>query len=385
MKDLALLKRITDIRDDLIESAYLPTAVPLPTPRPRVIHAALLGRIAVAAAACIVSCGVLIGIGVPVFQNWVIPALSGTDTETEEVTEPAEDGTQPDQEDNAEKIRLSVEVNPQVVKPGETVEITIAIVECHVEIVALFDPILTYGTIPVSREVLSYEPEHKYVSSSKPFHYTLTIPENAPAGEYDLSVECVGMDTTVTFEKVLTVELNDGAYVNPYVWITSEMGTIYPLMWEYGGRYVYTKDNMDADRSWSYSMMDGVGYMYSTSKAPTTLSTVVWSNNIKVYYADSVLDNGYVLVYDEEGKKIGYKKLNEISELESGIYYFAINGSYYGTDHTEEVLTAAKNIDEAWGDGLPKMQEEVYKALEEDPMALTDQTYCEHMLRVIIP
>ena len=383
MKDLSLMKRITDIRDDLIENAYLPLAVPLPTPRPRFSHMSLLGRLAIAAAACIVSLGVIVGVGIPAYTNWIKPALSGTDTETEEASEPAEDGTE---KDSAEMIRLSLEVIPEVVKPGETVEIRITIEECHVEMVALTAPILTYGTIPVSSEVFSYESEYKYANNTKPVHYTLTIPENAPAGEYDLSQECVGLETTVTFEKVLTVTERDDAKDNTHLWISSENGTVSPLLWVYASREVYVWDDPSAYEFWGYSYGDGIGYMDYPSAKLDELPTTVWSEDLIFYNEGEVRENPEITVYDLDGNVIAYKRRSEIADiLESGIYYFCISDSYYGDDHFEEAMEVAKSIAEAYQEDVTEMQSLVVAELDKDPYAFRDKYYCEHVFRVIIP
>ena len=410
MKELTRMKRITNLRDDLIEEAYLSDAIPvipvssfLPTPASGFVmgHAA---KIAAAAVAGVLSVGVLVGAGLLAYKEWrepIVPPPVTTETTSDETQEPiteppthAEEtesrkeepvtDTEPVTETATEtepdtEIQLDVELQPETIQPGETVTVTVtAVVPAELEWVPCFSVYFTYGTVPVSKDILCY------ASEDGADVFTVTIPQNAPAGAYDLTVVCEGVGHTKLFEKVLTVLPSDETAVNPHVRITSGTNTVYPLQWEYGGRYVYAKDDIDAAKSWSYMFSDGVGYMDYSLNDPTTLPTVVWSNEVTVYYADSVLESGYFLVYDEEGKGIGYKELNDI-ELESGIYYFAIKGSYYGTDHTQEVLEAAKKIDDMWADEQPIMQEEVYKELEKDPLAFVDKTYCEHMIRVIIP
>ena len=383
MKDLSLMKRITDIRDDLIENAYIPTAVALPMPTPP--HGAMPGRFAVAAAACIVCLGVIVGLGIPAYRNWIEPALSGTDTEAEESSEPAEEGTEMDSADNAEKIRLSVEVIPEVVKPGETVEIRITIVECHVEMVALLNPILTYGSPHVTSEVFSYTTQYMNHDQT-PFAFTLSIPENAPAGAYDLSIECAGLGTAVTFEKVLTVTERDDAKDNTHLWISTENGTVSPLLWIYASREVYVTDDPSAYEFWGYSYADGIGYMDYPSANLDKLPTVVWSEDLIFYDEGEVSENPVITVYDLTGNVIASAKRARIADvLESGIYYFCISDSYYGADHFEEALEVAKSIAEAYGEDVTEMQNLISAELDKDPYAFTDKYYCEHVFRVIIP
>ena len=392
MKKLTLMKRITGLRDDFIEEAYLTEAIPIIPVQPP-LRTPVFGyatKIAAAAVAGTVSIGILVGVGLTAYKQWgspVVPSPITTETtvhETEPGTEPdTEPGTEPDTEPDTEtdaEIHLEVEISPEAVQSGETVKVTItAHVPTALEWMPRLSVYFTYGTVPVSKDILCY------TSEDGADVFTVAIPQNAPTGAYDLTVVCEGSAQTKLFEKVLTVLPSDETVVNPNAWITSGTDTVYPLQWEYGGRYVYAKDDIDADKSWSYMFSDGLGYMDYSQNDPTTLPTVVWSNEVTVYYADSVLESGYFLVYDEEGKDIGYKELNDISDLESGIYYFAIKGSYYGTDHTQEVLEAAKRMDVMWAGEQPIMQEQVYKELEKNPLAFVDKTYCEHMIRVIIP
>lgn len=93
-----------------------------------------------------------------------------------------------------------------------------------------------------------------------------------------------------------------------------------------------------------------------------------------------------ITVYDLDGNEIVDARRSEIAAaLESGIYYFSISDSYYGTDHLEEVLELAKSIDEAYSENVTAMQDLVAEELEKDPYAFTDKYYCDHMFRVIIP
>ena len=377
MNDLTLMKRLTDIRDDLIEDAYLPSAVPLPSPRPRALHMALLGKIAVAAAACVVTVGVIVGIGAPMFKNWIIPALSGTDTETAEATETeAEDTTA------TEKIEFSVVVRPETAKPGDTVEIEVVTENHDLEWDPIFSLYLTYGTIPVSRDVFSYEAQLQ----KAPFTFTFAVPENAPIGQYDLSLVSAGTDQAVCFEKALTVEASDKAASNPYVWFTSKTDTVSPLLWNYAWREVSVFDDPDQYECWGYVYADGRGYLDSSLARPEELPTVVWSEDMIVYHEGEVMKDPELSVYNADGDQLGRVKQSELlSELKSGIYYLGLFDSYYGTDHTDEVMQLAREIDAAWSDIETAMQDLVREEFEKDPNVFKDRYYCEHMLRVIIP
>lgn len=186
MKDLAMMKRLTNLRDDFIEEAYLPDPVPVVPVKPRrtlpILGTPLapVGRIAAASVAGIAVLGVIFGIA--------LPALKEGDETVGESYETASGLSSEALTDTAEtdltETNILIDVQPQTVHPGDTVQITMLDPDDR-KVTNGFDLCFTYATVPVRRDLLAYVPE----SESDPYVYTVTIPENAPVGQYDLTVE----------------------------------------------------------------------------------------------------------------------------------------------------------------------------------------------------
>ena len=102
MKKLTLMKRITDLRDDFIEDAYLPEAVPVLPVKPRRtipvlgIPFAMAGKIAAASLAGIAVIGVVLGIAIPALRDMEptmeeTPAISDVPSDKIDTDDPYED------------------------------------------------------------------------------------------------------------------------------------------------------------------------------------------------------------------------------------------------------------------------------------------------------
>ena len=130
MRKLTMMKRITDLRDDFIEEAYLPEAIPALPVKPRRtipvlgIPFALAGKIAAASVAGIALIGVVFGIAIPALREMIPPmgenpAVSDMPSDELDPDDPYED-TEP-----ASNGEIRVTITPKLARPGETVEILI--------------------------------------------------------------------------------------------------------------------------------------------------------------------------------------------------------------------------------------------------------------------
>jgi hypothetical protein len=375
MNELNLLKRITYIRDDLIEEAFLPNAVPVAPVRPRGLLWGVAAKVAAACTVGVISLGLFLGLGLPAYREW---REQMTTDETEQET-PAESASETEP---PVTVDFEVEVTPTVVRAGESVIVTVkATFSEPLELVPRYRIYFTYGTIPVDEEILSYAP-----SEEDPF--TVAIPVNAPVGEYDLTVSCEGFEQEKTFEKLLTVTEREGTTENPYVWLNTDTGIIYPYQHSSGGQYIRPGIYGELMKTWTLIYADGLTYFNSYQYDVTMLPTVVYREGITLHYGETVYDKRTITVYNQKEEYI--KKFDpsdlysEIEQLPSGVYYFSIEGSFLGIDHYEEVMAVTKEWDEIWQQG--QYEQDIIKAqYEEDPLMFRDKHYCDHMLRVIIP
>ena len=382
MNELNLLKRITDIRDDLIEDAFLPNAVPVAPVRPRGLFWGVAAKVVAACTVGVISLGLFLGLGLPAYREWR-EQMTMDEMEQETPAESASETEPP------VTVDFEVEVTPTVVRAGESVTVTVkATFSEPLELVPRYRIYFTYGTIPVDEEILSYAP-----SEEDPF--TVAIPINAPVGEYDLTVSCEGFEQEKTFEKLLTVTEREGITENPYVWITCNGITVYPYQHYNGVRKVYyEKDYKEWSwDAWYYAYGDGIPYNLMGFPDIHEKPTVVYREGMTLHYAESVYSERYVYLFDEELQDIKYFKFKaeELDEtlscLDGGIYYFIIAGSHYGEDHYEKILALSKAADEDWK-GLVEenyFQNLIIQEYEKDPDVYKDLWYCGHVVRVIIP
>ena len=388
MKKLTLMKRITDLRDDFIEEAYLPEAVPVLPVKPRRtipvlgIPFAMAGKIAAASLAGIAVIGVVLGIAIPALKDMEptmeeTPAISDVPSDKDDTDDPYED-TDPSFHDE-----LKITVTPKIARPGETVEI---LIEGSSGSAAAegYRVYFTYATTPVGADLLAYTAE----PTGNPALYMVIIPQNAPVGQYDLHIEWG--DREQILEKPFFCNYAEGyGNNNENVWFTSMQGSVYPVAYENGGRYVMANlDEMD-DIPWIYTYADGLLYMDTSYRDLDSLPTLIWNNKVKPYYSDRVQDDRTIAVYDEQGNYI--KRLPPESiytldqELERGIYYLSMKGDLQGIDHTEEIKEIATAKDSVWGDHYTISQDLFWEEYGKDRQTFVDKHYCEHLLRVIIP
>ena len=166
MRKLTMMKRITDLRDDFIEEAYLPDAIPVLPVKPRRtipvlgIPFALAGKIAAASVAGIVLIGVVFGIAIPALRELDTHAPDESDAPYED-TEPASNG------------EIRVTITPKLARPGETVAILI-----EPPAADGYRLYFTYATTPVGADLLAYTAE----PTGDPSLYTVTIPQTPPSG-----------------------------------------------------------------------------------------------------------------------------------------------------------------------------------------------------------
>lgn len=381
MRELTLMKRITNLRDDFIEEAYLPEAIPVLPVKPRRmipvlgIPFALAGKIAAASVAGIALIGVVFGIAIPALRE-MIPSMGEnpavSDMSSNELdTEPASNG------------EIRVTITPKLARPGETVEILIE-PPAGTGAADRYRLYFTYATTPVGADLLAYTAE----PTGDPSLYTVTIPPNAPVGQYDLHIEWG--DREQILEKPFFCNYAEGyGNNNENVWFTSMQGSVYPVAYENGGRYVMADHDEMNDLPWSYILADGLLYMDSPQRDLDSLPTLIWNDKVKPYYSDRVTESRYMDVYDEHGEHIKSLPSESIytldQELERGIYYLSMEGNLWGTDHTEEIKENAKAKDAVWGDSCTISLDLFYEEYGKDPRTFVDKHYCEHLLRVIIP
>ena len=388
MRDPALMKRLTNLRDDLVEAAYLPSAIPARPSKPKAHPFKWLSGSGWPIAAGIALCLVLSVIMMrPMLTDWLSPPLTTdqpSDTTGDEVEEPSEE---PTEAETLPPVELSVEITPSTARPVDLVTIKLLMGETELEWVPLFSPVFTYASIPVSADVFSYVPE----PSAPPFEFTLAVPLNAPAGEYDLSVYCEGHGQTSTFGGVLSIEMPEEVVENPHVWITSQGRTVYPHQHYSGGQYVWYEKNVEDIRNdfWSITYADGIPYALLEFPKSQEVITVVYDASLTEHYSDQVYNRGSIHIYDADFEYVS--KLKKISEaatsLTSGVYFFIISGDYYqNEDRYVELLRFAQEADLYWGGPYDTyFQTKVIEAYQKDPTVFTDKLYCEHVIRVIIP
>ena len=380
MTNLDALKKITYIHDRFIEEAALPPAHTGRGDRTeggayRFFHSGWWTAILCA----IVSVTVLFGIIMAGRQDPGFVTPAGTETDSAEGTD-----TQADiQTEPAVKIDFEVEVTPSVVQAGESVTVTVkATFTPQLELVPVFNVCFTYGTVSVSQEILAYSPEE----TGDPL--TVTIPVNAPVGEYDLTVECAGFEQVEIYEGALTVTEREDRTENPYVWITSDIGTVYPFQFGNGGRYVHTYNPEYYEKPWGYLFADGVLYFGDYSHDTRDLPTVVLHESLSFHYAETVYGNKTVSVYDATEEFVTSFHVDEFMTqmrlLPSGIYYCSFRGNYLDADRYEDAMNAAKEFDDFYG-GEPYEQPLVEEEYQKDPNAFRDWVYSEHLIRIIIP
>lgn len=377
MRKLTMMKRITDLRDDFIEEAYLPEAIPVLPVKPRRmipvlgIPFALAGKIAAASVAGIALIGVVLGVAIPALREMIPPMGENpavSDMPSDELdTDPASNG------------EIRVTITPKLARPGETVAILI-----EPPAADGYRLYFTYATTPVGADLLAYTAE----PTGAPSLYTVTIPQNAPVGQYDLHIEWG--DREQILEKPFFCNYAEGyGNNNENVWFTSMQGSVYPVAYENGGRYVMADHDEMNDLPWSYILADGLLYMDSPRRDLDSLPTLIWNDKVKPYYSDWVTESRYMDVYDEHGEHIKSLPSESIytldQELERGIYYLSMEGDLRGTDHTEEIKENAKAKDAVWGDHYTNSQNLFYEEYGKDPRTFVDKHYCEHLLRVIIP
>ena len=383
-----MMKRITDLRDDFIEEAYLPEAVPVLPVKPRRtipvlgIPFALAGKIAAASVAGIALIGVVFGIAIPALRDRnpsvdMPPAVSDMPSDELDPDDPYED-TEP-----ASNGEIRVTITPKLARPGETVAILIE-PSAGTGAADGYRLYFTYATTPVGADLLAYTAE----PTGDPSLYTVTIPQNAPVGQYDLHIEWG--DREQILEKPFFCNYAEGyGNNNENVWFTSMQGSVYPVAYENGGRYVMADHDEMNDIPWNYILADGLLYMDSPQRDLDSLPTLIWNDKVKPYYSDRVTESRYMGVYDEHGERIKSLPPEAIytldQELERGIYYLSMEGDLWGTDHTEEIKENAKAKDAIWGDNCTNSQDLFYEEYGKDPQIFVDKHYCEHLLRVIIP
>ena len=380
MTNVDVLKKITYIHDRFIEEAALP---PVHTNRKdrtegaayRFFHSGWW----VAILCATVSLTVLFGIIMAGRQGSGLVTPAGTETVSEEGTvTQSEIQTEP-----TVKIDFEVEVTPPVVQAGESVTVTVkATFTPQLESVPVCNVCFTYGTISVSREILAYSPEE----AGEPL--IVTIPINAPVGEYDLTVECEGFDQTEIYERALMVTEREDRTENPYVWITSDFGTVYPFQYVNGGQYIHIYDPEHGERPWGYLFSDGLLYFSSYQHDTGDLPTVVLHEGLSFHYAETVYSNKTVRVYDatEEFATSFHvdEFMTQMRQMPRGIYYCSFSGDYLGEDLYEDVMNAAKGFDEFFG-GEPYEQKLVEEEYQKDPNTFRNRIYSEHLIRIIIP
>ena len=383
-----MMKRITDLRDDFIEEAYLPEAVPVLPVKPRRtipvlgIPFALAGKIAAASVAGIALIGVVFGIAIPALRDRnpsvdMPPAVSDMPSDELDPDDPYED-TEP-----ASNGEIRVTITPKLARPGETVAILIE-PSAGTGAADRYRLYFTYATTPVGADLLAYTAD----PTGNPSLYTVTIPQNAPVGQYDLHIEWG--DREQILEKPFFCNYAEGyGNNNENVWFTSMQGSVYPVAYENGGRYVMADHDEMNDIPWNYILADGLLYMDSPQRDLDSLPTLIWNDKVKPYYSDRVTESRYMGVYDEHGERIKSLPPEAIytldQELERGIYYLSMEGDLWGTDHTEEIKENAKAKDAIWGDNCTNSQDLFYEEYGKDPQIFVDKHYCEHLLRVIIP
>ena len=383
-----MMKRITDLRDDFIEEAYLPEAVPVLPVKPRRtipvlgIPFALAGKIAAASVAGIALIGVVFGIAIPALRDRnpsvdMPPAVSDMPSDELDPDDPYKD-TEP-----ASNGEIRVTITPKLARPGETVAILIE-PSARTGAADGYRLYFTYATTPVGADLLAYTAE----PTGNPSLYTVTIPQNAPVGQYDLHIEWG--DREQILEKPFFCNYAEGyGNNNENVWFTSMQGSVYPVAYENGGRYVMADHDEMNDIPWNYILADGLLYMDSPQRDLDSLPTLIWNDKVKPYYSDRVTESRYMGVYDEHGERIKSLPPEAIytldQELERGIYYLSMEGDLWGTDHTEEIKENAKAKDAIWGDNCTNSQDLFYEEYGKDPQIFVDKHYCEHLLRVIIP
>lgn len=388
MRKLTMMKRITDLRDDFIEEAYLPEAVPVLPVKPRRtipvlgIPFALAGKIAAASVAGIALIGVVFGIAIPALRDRnpsvdMPPAVSDMPSDELDPDDPYED-TEP-----ASNGEIRVTITPKLARPGETVAILIE-PSAGTGAADGYRLYFTYATTPVGADLLAYTAEPTGDSSL----YTVTIPQNAPVGQYDLHIEWG--DREQILEKPFFCNYAEGyGNNNENVWFTSMQGSVYPVAYENGGRYVMADHDEMNDIPWNYILADGLLYMDSPQRDLDSLPTLIWNDKVKPYYSDRVTESRYMGVYDEHGERIKSLPPEAIytldQNLERGIYYLSMEGDLWGTDHTEVIKENAKAKDAIWGDNCTNSQDLFYEEYGKDPQTFVDKHYCEHLLRVIIP
>ena len=371
-----MMKRITDLRDDFIEEAYLPEAIPVLPVKPRRtipvlgIPFALAGKIAAASVAGIVLIGVVFGIAIPALRELDTHAPDESDAPYED-TEPASNG------------EIRVTITPKLARPGETVAILIE-PSAGTGAADGYRLYFTYATTPVGADLLAYTAE----PTGNPSLYTVTIPQNAPVGQYDLHIEWG--DREQILEKPFFCNYAEGyGNNNENVWFTSMQGSVYPVAYENGGRYVMADHDEMNDIPWNYILADGLLYMDSPQRDLDSLPTLIWNDKVKPYYSDRVTEDRQIAVYDAHGERIKSLPPEAIytldQELERGIYYLSMEGKLWGTDHTEEIKENAKAKDAVWGDKWTNSQDLFWEEYGKDPRTFVDKHNCEHLLRVIIP
>ena len=388
MRKLTMMKRITDLRNDFIEEAYLPEAIPVLPVKPRRtipvlgIPFALAGKIAAASVAGIALIGVVFGIAIPALRDRnpsvdMPPAVSDMPSDELDPDDPYED-TEP-----ASNGEIRVTITPKLARPGETVAILIE-PSAGTGAADGYRLYFTYATTPVGADLLAYTAE----PTGDPSLYTVTIPQNAPVGQYDLHIEWG--DREQILEKPFFCNYAEGyGNNNENVWFTSMQGSVYPVAYENGGRYVMADHDEMNDIPWNYILADGLLYMDSPQRDLDSLPTLIWNDKVKPYYSDRVTESRYMGVYDDHGERIKSLPPEAIytldQELERGIYYLSMEGDLWGTDHTEEIKENAKAKDAIWGDNCTNSQDLFYEEYGKDPQTFVDKHYCEHLLRVIIP
>jgi hypothetical protein len=326
--------------------------------------------------------GVVLGVAIPALRDRrpsmeVPPAISDMPSDKLDPDDPYED-TEP-----ASDGEIHVTITPKLARPGETVGILIepSAGKGAADGYRLY---FTYATTPVGADLLAYSAE----PTGNPSLYTVTIPPNAPVGQYDLHIEWG--DREQILEKPFFCNYAEGyGNNNENVWFTSMQGSVYPVAYENGGRYVMADHDEMNDIPWNYILADGLLYMDSPQRDLDSLPTLIWNDKVKPYYSDRVTESRYMGVYDEHGERIKSLPSESIytldQELERGIYYLSMEGDLRGTDHTEEIKENAKAKDAVWGDHCTISQELFYEEYGKDRQTFVDKHYCEHLLRVIIP
>ena len=206
MRKLTMMKRITDLRDDFIEEAYLPEAVPvLPVKPHRTIPVlgipfALAGKIAAASVAGIALIGVVFGIAIPALRDRnpsvdMPPAVSDMPSDELDPDDPYED-TEP-----ASNGEIRVTITPKLARPGETVAILIE-PSAGTGAADRYRLYFTYATTPVGADLLAYTAE----PTGHPSLYTVTIPQNAPVVRIS-SADGSGFDALV--EQIHALYINE--------------------------------------------------------------------------------------------------------------------------------------------------------------------------------